>query len=147
MNKKSQVQAVREIFQFGLGLFMLVTIIYMFYNNFIPTVADYALTIEADNINSHVNYLVTELLEVVNSEITSGSFELTYEMPRTIGEYSYTTFFTATELCTTIDGLRINQCTETSYSNIYTEGVYISGGELKIEVIKTNEATQLYMSN
>ena len=147
MNKKGQIHAIREVFQFGLGIVLLISVMYMFYNNFIPTVANYALTLEADNINSHINYLIMELVEVVNNNLITGSIELNYEMPGKIGDYSYNSYFSGGDICTIISGLSINNCLETNLNGINTNGIYLSGGDLNVVINKTNNGVDLRISN
>ena len=119
----------------------------MFFNLFIPTVEDYALELESDNINSHVNYLIMNLVNIINNGLISGSVELNYDMPSTLGDYYYTVYFSDEELCTIINGLSINKCINIDYEDISYEGVFISGGDLKLTIDKTISGTNLVMSN
>jgi hypothetical protein len=147
MGRKGQIHAIREIFQFGLGIVLLSSIMYMFYNSLIPTVADYALALEADNINSHINYLLMNLIGLVNEGVISGSISLEYAMPSSIGDYEYTSYFSSNNVCTLVNELTLVQCLEISTEEVSTEGVYLSGGELKVTITKTPVSMSILMTN
>ena len=147
MNKKAQFHAVREIFQFGLGVILLSSIMYMFYNSLIPSVADYSMELEADNINSHVNYLLSNLLGLVDEGLISGSITLEYSMPASLGDYDYTTYFSTNNICTFINSISLVKCLEIDLNDVSAEGAYLSGGELKLKVTKTASATSVVMTN
>ena len=147
MNKKSQVQAIREVFQFLIGIVLLISTYYMFYNAIIPTVAEYSLELEVENINSHFNYLLSNLLSIVDSSFVQGIIELDYELPNKIGDYAYTSFFSEDEFCTLINGLTIKKCTEFDLMGVSAEGFYLSSGDLKVIVNKTSTSTSLVISN
>ena len=148
MNRKGQVFAIREIFQFGLGVVLLTAIIYMFYNQIIPQVATYALELEARNINSHVNYLIMNMVQNFESGVIQGDLTLEFNLPNKFGEYSYTTFFTQNQLCTLVNKLNINLCMDLNLpGSVYAKGVYFSGGELNLILSKNPVNSTLIMSN
>lgn len=147
MNRTGQFYAVREIFQFGLGIVLLTSLIYMFYNSLIPSVADYAMELEAGNVNSHVRYLFANLVELVNEGVINGVITLEYAMPSKIADYEYTTYFSGDNLCTFINALTLVKCVDLNSEGINLEGAYLSGGDLKLKVTKTESETSVLMSN
>jgi hypothetical protein len=147
MNKKAQLYAIREIFQFGLGILILTSVFYMFYNALIPTVEDYALELEADNINSHVNYLLMQVMNVASDDFIFGNIELEYSMPDSLGDYDYSVYFINNQVCTLINGLSINKCFETNMEEISASGAYFSGGKLKLTLSRTESMTTLVLIN
>lgn len=148
MNRKSQVYAIREIFQFGLGVLMLTAVIYMFYEQFIPQVAEYSLELEANNINSHINYLTMNALHIINNGLRNGELSADYSLPEKMGDYSYTTFFTGNQLCTLINELDVSQCIELNVAdNVVTKGVFFSGGVLTITASSNRTTTTIILGN
>jgi len=146
MNRKAQVEAIREIFQFGLGLALLIGVVYLFYNTLIPTVSDYSLRLEAENINSHINYLIMEMIEVYNQDMINGSVSLTYDLPAGIEDYSYTVFLSEQEICTIINGLDIKDCFTLNTGDISVEGIYLSGGEMNL-ILEKGTTSRLLLRN
>jgi len=132
MNKKTQVQAIREVFQFGIGIVFLVSIFYFMYDYVIPQVETYALTLQITNIAEHVNFLVSELFKSSSQAIFS-TLENTYLMPEKLGEYSYFVFFDNELLCCSIPDLNLEKCASTMVDSSF-QGVFFSGGEIKIRI-------------
>ena len=147
MNKKSQIYAVREIFQFGLGIVLLTSVFYIFYNNIIPLVADYALQLEAENINSHINYLASSIINIAGEGMVNSTIVSEYELPYTISDYSYSSYFSGNNLCTIINELGVNQCFEMTNQDINYAGVFFSGGTLTLRLVKDNNQINLIMTN
>jgi hypothetical protein len=140
MNKKTQVQAVREVFQFGIGVIFLVSVFYFLYNFLIPGIEDYALSLQLTNIAEHVNYLISKFYTSSTQSLNS-VIESKYLMPEKIGEYSYSIFFLNNKICSSIKDLNIEKCSSLIVDSTY-QGYFYSGGELKIN-INYNESNSM----
>jgi hypothetical protein len=140
MNKKTQVQAIREVFQFGIGVIFLVSIFYFLYDYLIPEIETYALGLQAENIAEHANYIISKLYESSSQTLTS-TLENKYLMPEKIGEYSYLIFFENNEICCSLKETNIQRCVSIIFNSI-EQGIFFSGGEMKIN-INYNETNAL----
>lgn len=145
MNRKTQVVAIREVLHFGIGLLLLVSVILLF-NNIKPIVEDFSLQRHVENINSHVNYLLTSIIRAGNS-IATGSLSASYSLPDKLGEYDYTVFISGSELCTSIVSRDISDCLVLLDSSPMFDGIYMSGGDLEIKLNKTLTGTSILLSN
>lgn len=145
MNRKTQVVAIREVLHFGIGLLLLVSVILLF-NNIKPIVEDFALQRHVENINSHVNYLLTSIIQAGDS-IATGSLSATYSLPDKLGDYDYTVYISGSELCTRLVSRDISDCLGLLDSSPDFNGVYMSGGNLEINLNKTLTGTSIILSN
>ncbi|MDD2678850.1 MAG: hypothetical protein PHG04_02965 [Candidatus Nanoarchaeia archaeon] len=130
MSKKSQAQALKEVFQFGFGLVLLILMFYFSYNYLIPIVEDYSLNLHAQNFAEHAHYLIMKVNEISAHSFNS-SIEFTYPMPEKIWERSYAIFFQGQEVCCSIQDTNIEKCTAL-LADSNARGIFFSGGELRI---------------
>jgi hypothetical protein len=145
MTRKAQVVAIREIMHFGFGIMLLISVILLF-NNLKPIVENYALQRQVDNINSHVNYLLTPFIRL-SSELESGFVKGTYPLPNELGDYDYVVFFEDNYLCTKITVSSINSCLTLDNNSAVFSGRYTSGGELNIVLNLTSTDSLISLSN
>lgn len=145
MNKKTQVQVIREVFQFGIGVIFLVSIFYFLYDFLIPGIEEYSLGLQLTNIAEHVNYLISEFYKSSSQSLAS-SIESTYLMPEKLGEYSYSVFFIGSEICSSIKDLNIEKCTSLIIDSKY-QGFFYSGGEMKININYNETNSNIIIGN
>lgn len=145
MNRKSQIFAVREIFQFAIGVVLLISIISLFNTTVTPIVENYALEKEVNNINSHIYYIIQSIIDSGN-ELITGDISTVFEMPNSLGDYAYRVYFNNSKICTLIEDKGITDCFETNNSVTMT-GVFLSGGDLQVDFNKDLSSTTLILSN
>ncbi|MFA5303353.1 MAG: hypothetical protein WC393_02345 [Candidatus Nanoarchaeia archaeon] len=145
MNKKTQVQAIREVFQFGIGVIFLVSIFYFLYNFLIPQIQDYALGLQLKNVAEHANYLISEFYKSSSQSLSSFA-EGKYLMPEKLGDYSYSVFFSGNEICSLIQDLNIERCVFVLIDSSY-QGFFYSGGEMKISINYTESSSSIMIGN
>jgi hypothetical protein len=145
MNKKTQVQAIREVFQFGIGVLFLAFIFYFLYDVLIPNIESYALDLQLENVAEHANYLISELYKSSSQSLYS-SIENKYLMPDKIGEYSYSIFLDNDEICASINELNIEKCVSLLINSMCS-GIFFSGGEIKISIDSNESASLITIGN
>ncbi len=146
MGRKSQLYSIREIFQFTFGLLLLSSVVYLFYSIIIPEAREYAFNYEGYNLNSHLNYLISSGLKVLNKTHTSSTI-ITYSMPKEIGGYGYSMYFSNNNICTIFHSSSIVVCSDYGYSDLDLSGYFVSGGELRLNISKDGDSFSILMSN
>ncbi|MDD4353888.1 MAG: hypothetical protein PHN56_05525 [Candidatus Nanoarchaeia archaeon] len=145
MNKKTQVDAIREVFQFGIGIIFLIGVFYFLYNTLIPQIETYALNLQLENIAEHVNYIISELYKSSSQSLVS-STENKYLMPENVGDYPYFVYLSDEELCSGIKDLNLEKCTPLLLDSRY-QGIFFSGGEIKIIITYTETDSLINIGN
>ena len=145
MNKKTQVQVIREVFQFGIGVIFLVSIFYFLYDFLIPGVEEYALGLQLTNVVEHANFLISELYKSSSYSLSS-SIENTYLMPETLGDYHYSIYFYNDDLCSIINDLNIEKCTSLLIDSAY-QGFFYSGGDMRININYNESNSNIVLGN
>ncbi|VVB74149.1 Uncharacterised protein [Candidatus Tiddalikarchaeum anstoanum] len=145
-NRKTQIFAVREVLQFAMGVLLLISVIVLF-NSIKPIVENFSLQKQADNVNSHVNYILSSV-EDAGELITEGSIESEYDLPEKIGGYEYRIYFNESSVCTLIRGVKdISTCLDYTITQSSVDGFFTSGGKLQILLNKTLDNSAIYLSN
>ncbi len=146
MKRKAQLYSIREIFQFTFGLLLLSSVIYLFYSIVLPEARNYAFNYEANNLNSHVNYLISSGMMVLNKTHNS-TMVIEYSMPKKIGSYSYSIYFSSGKICTIFHTSSVVVCSDYEYSDSDLSGYFVSGGDLKLNITKVGDSFSVLMSN
>jgi len=145
MNIKTQAQILREVFQFGFGIIFLISLFYFTYNYLIPRVEDYSLIYQAKNLAEHANYLISKLYEPTRQALNY-SVENEYEMPEKIWEYEYLIFMQESEVCCAIVDSKIEECAPLLVDS-NNQGIFFSGGKLRITIIFNQSYSMVTLSN
>lgn len=146
MNKKSQVQILGQVFQFGMGIVFLIAMFYFLYDYLIPQIETYALTLQIKNINEHVNYLVSSFYLPVKSSVYS-ELEDSYSMPDELGDYDYSIYFDEGRVCTQISSMNLVECIYLTVQDATFDGIFFSGGDMTISVEKYSNETTIRIKN
>ncbi len=146
MNKKTQIFAIREVFQFGIGLIIMLGVAVLFSQNIEPQIRSYALNKHIENINSHIYYLISEVVEESSDNVLYSNFSALFEMPSDINKYSYRIYFQDNNICTSYTDVPVSDCINTSFNNIDFSGQFLSGGRLRISCFKDSESMSVVLS-
>ena len=146
MGRKTQLYAIREVFQFAMGIVLLASVVFLFYHRIIPTVREFALTLEANNINSQVAYLLSKSENLLNRSIWEGSINMTYPMPSDLSGNDYSIYFSSGKICTIVHGIAVCKCKDYG-TDASLSGYFNSGGDLKLNLTKSNGLISVVMSN
>lgn len=147
MNRKTQIFAIREVFQFGIGLIIMLSVAVLFSESIEPQVRVFALNRHIDNINSHVDYLISEMVKHSTDGVLSSSFSTSFDMPDKINDYSYRIYFQEGMICTAYNEVPIRNCMNASFPDIDLSGQFLSGGDLAISSVKDSDSVQVFISN
>ncbi len=146
MNRKSQVQAVHEVFAFAIGLSMMISITYLFTEIVYPPMAKSTTDLNMENINAHIDTILA-MAESTIFELDSAKLSFVVGMPEKIQDYLYYVKIENKQICSRTSNIEADAVCQTYSTNSLVSGSYTSGGRMEVKVLKTDSGTTITIGN
>ena len=146
MHSKSQVNVVKEILSFAIGISVIISFALFVSGLLIPNIRDYTIDKRIDNL---VNYIDSSIYSVyaLSEKIRTGNITLDIPLPEKIADSVFSLKISENKLCILLKSYGSSKCINPSLpAGVYISGYYISGTDLRVKLEKEENITLYFMN-